>query len=84
MSLTLVKPPVKELKPLELDLLAELEAAHLIIANAVGLMSIHQTTKLAMINREMNLIDSGVTRYTERHEVVARAHAQVTSNEVPL
>lgn len=80
MSLTLVKPPVKELKPLELELLAELEAAHLIIANAVGIMSMHQTTKLAMINREMDLIDSGVTRHTERQAVIDRANASVLAN----
>lgn len=80
MSLTLVKPPVKELKPLELELLAELEAAHLIIANAVGIMSMPQTTKLAMVNREMDLIDSGVTRHTERQEVISRANASVLAN----
>jgi hypothetical protein len=81
MSLTLVKPPVKELKPLELDLLAELEAAHLIIANSVGLMSVHQATKLAVVNQDMGLIDAGVTRHTERQAVINRANAQVAPNE---
>lgn len=80
MSLTFVKTPVKELEPLELELLAELEAAHLIIANAVGLMSMHQTSKLAMINREMDLIDAGVTRHTERWAVIDRANAIVLAN----
>ena len=66
-----------ELKPLELELLAELEAAHLIIANAVGIMSMHQKTKLAMVNQDMNVIDAGVTRHTERQAAISRANAQV-------
>jgi hypothetical protein len=69
-----------ELKPLELDLLAELEAAHLIIANAVGLMSFQQTVKLSRVNHDMGLIDAGVTRHTERQAAIARANSQVLSN----
>ena len=70
----------KELKPLELELLAELEAAHLIIDNAVGIMSVHQATRLAMVNHDMGLTDAGVTRYTERQEAIARANASVLAN----
>jgi hypothetical protein len=58
------------------DLLAELEAAHQIIRNALNLMSLDQQIKWSEINERAGLITDGATRANEREAIIAKAGGQ--------
>lgn len=67
-----------ELNQLELALLAELEVAHLILSNVLTVMTHDQKFALSVVNAEMDLIEEGITRASEREAVIKLAHAKVT------
>lgn len=55
------------------DLLNELHIAHLIINNALSLMTSEQKNDWAILNRRDDLIEFGTTRAHERDAVVVAA-----------
>jgi hypothetical protein len=58
------------------DLLNELEKAHQIIRNALGIMSIGQKLQWGQLNERDGVEGVGVTRANEREAAIARARAQ--------
>lgn len=58
---------------LERDLLAELKAAHLIIRNALAVMTTEQKLRWGVLNERDGVSGEGVTRAHERFEVIERA-----------
>ena len=57
------------------DLLAELQAAHQIIRNALNIMTSGQKTELAVKNGKDLVSGEGITRANEREAVINKAHA---------
>lgn len=58
-----------------LDLLGELRAAHLIIRNALNLMTTDQKLDWGLLNARDGVEGEGITRANERAAVIARAGA---------
>jgi len=55
------------------ELVRELQAAHLIIRNMLGLLSVSQKTVLAQRNARDDVDGEGTTRAHEREAVIRRA-----------
>lgn len=63
------------------ELLAELQAAHLILRNALALMSPAQKNAWGRKNEVDGLIDFGTTRSSERTEVINKAIRMLNRKE---
>ena len=61
------------------ELLAELEAAHRIIRNALNIMTPTQKVAWGVTNERDGVDGEGVTRANEREVVIARAKSRVNA-----
>jgi hypothetical protein len=57
----------------ERELLAELKAAHIIIRNALAVMTTAQTLQWGTLNERDDVTGEGITRANERMAVIERA-----------
>jgi hypothetical protein len=55
------------------DVVSELEKAHIIIRNALNLMTLEQKIEWGQTNERMGLINDGDTRAHEREAAIAKA-----------
>lgn len=60
---------------MENELLDELKAAHLIIRNALSIMTAEQKLKWSILNDRYGVSGDGVTRANEREAVIKKAEA---------
>ena len=65
------------LRAVNVALLSELQAAHLIIRNALQLMTSEQKAAWARVNDAADLVECGTTRAHERQAVIEKAGGRV-------